>query len=253
MTVRQGAFLLCLACATGCGGESGTGPSSLAGINLVGANPPPGSTVTLVASGNGLSAPFSMTLRVISDHEIAAPAATVQWYASGKYCGAVASSGIDASFGGEPLFGDAVGLPIDALRANQPYTLAVQTMFWAVEDRLPGPGFPGQCPLPATTSTVLVTISCRLCGPGETRNTPFSKEIPSSYTFVAPMLPQSRVPACGSLNPRLFSCVDLPPGGPLARAGVCKNGLETCAPKLASACSHDGGLACVACPGPFCS
>lgn len=74
------ALMLLAAC--GGGGSSnggGTGPSSMAGVTLISADPPAGSTITLRRECNGLSctlsAPFSMVLSVVSDQKTFRPPA----------------------------------------------------------------------------------------------------------------------------------------------------------------------------------
>jgi hypothetical protein len=148
---------------TACGGGA-TGPSSIVGVTLVGADPPPGSTIT-VSSGN---ASLSMTFSVVSDKEIPLPFPTVEWVGGGSACGVGFDSGADWS---------------PTLKANEPRTLTVHTVV------IQGQNGVLICPLPTTTSVVRVRVQqfcVSSCNGGEPS---FARELPISYTFRADVGP----------------------------------------------------------------
>jgi hypothetical protein len=225
--VNASRFMCAALCLTACGGGS-TGPTSLVGVSVVSASPPPGSTLTLVPHSNGeLSAELSMTFSIVSDQDIVSPAAVVEWGQCALALGDVSSE----------------------LKPNQPQTLTVKSATWGVPAAVGFHAYSLQdCPLPTNTSTISVSLVCSLCSrdnPGPS----FSRELPLNYTFIASTPSGSRYPACGSSGS--FPCVDLPSGGG-SGTGVCNDGKATCSTDLSTACSSNGALSCVECPGPLC-
>lgn len=222
--ISASSFLCAAFCLADCGGRN-TGPTSTAGVTLVSAVPPPGSTITLMPHSNGqLSAPISMTFTVVSDQDIFTPVAVVEW---GR-CALATKA-----------------LP-DELKPNQPQTLMVDTAIWGADALLGSTAFTLQdCPLPTNTSTIRVTVVCLLCPRDNPRS--FSREVPSlSYTFVAWTPPGSQYPVCGFKGSG--PCVD----GGGNNTGMCEDGASTCSRDLSAACRLNGGLFCIGCPGPLC-
>jgi hypothetical protein len=130
---------------------------------------------------------------------------------------------------------------VSSISAGEQVTVTTDWINWMYE---------GGCRTPASPDTLLVRFGgLGLFGP---EHPVLVKRLafPMEYTFVSPTPPGSSYHACAAFD-ELILCPEQG-GGRYYPTAECQDGSFTCAVETLEACSAQGGLACVFCPGPLC-